>query len=201
MESTIEKLNQNRLMELTDKDYENIVNNTELKTLFLLKVKEGHPFDFEEAYVLEEELFSSEYIIPVFEVIKAQYPDQFIELFFADTSKIREQYDEKTAETIIKYLEDNMYIALSKLQHIDQTYEKIENQEIIDNIITNKLEKLYGSIYMETPTQEFEELLLEALDRIDYKYIHTLTPRILKKCIETNRVKAALYGVHPENSE
>ena len=43
MESTIEKLNQNRLMELTDKDYENIVNNTELKTLFLLKVKEGHP--------------------------------------------------------------------------------------------------------------------------------------------------------------
>ena len=201
MESTIEKLNQNRLMELTDKDYENIVNNTELKTLFLLKVKEGQPFDFEEAYVLEEELFSSEYIIPVFEIIKAQYPDQFIELFFADTSKIREQYDEKTAETIIKYLEDNMYIALSKLQHIDQTYEKIENQEIIDNIITNKLEKLYGSIYMETPTQEFEELLLEALDRIDYKYIHTITPRILKKCIETNKVKAAMYGVHPENPE
>lgn len=34
MESTIEKLNQNRLMELTEQDYENIVNNTELKTLF-----------------------------------------------------------------------------------------------------------------------------------------------------------------------
>lgn len=201
MESTITKLNQNRLMELTEKDYQNIINNTELKTLFLLKVKEGHPFDFEEAYLLEKELLSPEYIIAVFEIIKVQHPEQFIEFFFTDTTKLIEQFDEKTAEIIIKYLEDNMYVALSKLHNIDQIYEKIENPKIIENIITNKIEKHYGSIYMETPTQEFEELLLEALDRVEYKYIHTITPRILKKCIETGQIKAAMYGVHLENKE
>ena len=56
MESTIEKLNQNRLMELTEQDYENIANNTELKTLFMSKVKEGHQFNFEDASnVFDEE--------------------------------------------------------------------------------------------------------------------------------------------------
>ena len=41
MENTIEKLNQNRLMELTEEDLENIKNNAELKSLYLLKIKEG----------------------------------------------------------------------------------------------------------------------------------------------------------------
>lgn len=201
MESTIEKLNQNRLMELTEQDYENIVNNTELKTLFLLKVKEGHPFDMEEAYKLEEDLFTADYITIILDMMKEQHPDEFVQFFFMDASKLSEQMDERTAEVVRKYIKDNMHYALSKLQNIDQPYEKIANPEIIENIITTKTKKHYGSIYMETPTKEFEELLLEALDRIQYRYIHTMNPRILKKCIETGQIKAAMYGIHPENPE
>ena len=201
MDGTIEKLNQNRLMELTEQDYENIVNNTELKTLFLLKIKEGHPFDVNEAYVLEKEFFTADYITIVLDILKEQYPDDFVRFFFMDTDEIKKQVDEKTAKVLIEYLQDNMYYALSKLQNIDQHYEKIENPEVIENIITNKIEKHYGSIHMDQPTKEFEDLLVEALDRIQYKYIHTITPRILKKCIETGQVKAAMYGIHPENQE
>lgn len=201
MESTIEKLNQNRLMELTDKDYQNIVNNIELKTLFLLKVKEGHPFDMEEAYVLEEELFTGEYITIILDMMKEQHPDEFVSFFFTDTSKIREQFDEETANIILKYIQDNMHYALSKLQNIDQGYEKIENPDIIQEVIDNKIEKHYGSIHMDPVTKEFEELLLKALETNEYKYIHSMNPTILKKCLETNNAKAAMYGVHPDNQE
>ena len=97
MKSTIEKLNQNRLMELTDEDYQNIVNNTELKTLFLEKIKEGHKFNFEDAYVLEEELLSAEYITIVLDLLKEQYPDEFVSFFFSDSTKIRAQFAEKNA--------------------------------------------------------------------------------------------------------
>ena len=201
MESTIEKLNQNRLLELTEEDYQNIVNNTELKTLFLLKVKEGHPFDMEEAYVLEEDLFTGEYILIVLDMMKEQHPDEFVNFFFTDTSKIREQFDEETANIILQYIQDNMHYALSKLQNIDQGYEKIENPDIIQEVIANKIEKHYGSIYMDPVTKEFEELLLKALETNEYKYIHSMNPTILKKCLETNNAKAAMYGVHPDNQE
>ena len=201
MKSTIEKLNQNRLMELTDEDYQNIVNNTELKTLFLEKIKEGHKFNFEDAYVLEEELLSAEYITIVLDLLKEQYPDEFVSFFFSDSTKIREQFDEKTAEVILKYIEDNMHYALDKIHGVDQHYEKIENKEIIEEILKNKTEHHYGSIYMDPITPEFEELLIDALNRNEYKTIRSVTPKILRKCIETNQLAAAMYGIHPENEE
>ena len=201
MESTIEKLNQNRLMELTKEDYENIANNTELKTLFLFKVKEGHEFDTNEAYFLEEALFTAEYITIFLDLIKKQQLDNYIDFFFISKAEIRKQLDEKTADILLKYIEDNTPFVLEKLPEIEEIYNKIENQTIINHIISNKMEKYYGSIYMETPTEEFEELLLDALNRNEYKRIYTLSLRIINKCLETGNLKATLYGVRPENKE
>ncbi len=200
MENIVEKLNQNRLFELTEQDFENIANNTELKTLFLLKVKEGHQFDLENAYEITE-LLSADYITIILDMIKEQQPDAYIEFFYISENKIKEEFDEKTAEVVINYIQKNINYVLNKIPTIDIKKEKIENIDIIKNIIDNKLEKKYGSIYMEQPPEEFEVLLLDALDRNKYNCIFTINPNILKKCLETNQLKAALYGVHPENKE
>lgn len=200
MENIIEKLNQNRLFDLTEQDFENIANNIELKTLFLLKVKEGHQFDLENAYEIPE-LFSADYITIILDMFKEQQPEAYLEFFYTSESKIKEEFDEKTAEIVINYIKKNIDYVLNKISTIDIKNDKIENIDIIKNIIDNKIEKNYGLIYMEQPTEEFETLLLDALDRNKYNCIYTINHKILKKCLETNQLKAALYGIHPENKE
>lgn len=200
MKSTIEKLNQNKLMELTEEDYQNVENNIELRTLFLEKVKKGHKFDIYEADSLSEYLLSADYITISLDLFKEQRPDEFVALFFSDTNKIKEQFDEKTAQIVLQYLKDNMPYVLDKIYVIDQLDEKIENKEIIENIIKNKIEKHYGSIYMDPITPEFEELLIDGLNRNEYKIICSMSLKILRKCIETNQI-AAVNEIHSESNE
>lgn len=201
MENTIEKLNQNRLMELTEDDYQNIINNTVLKTLFLAKVKEGHEFVFEEAYELQEDLITPEYIIIVLDTIKKQQPDAYLRFFYVNIEEFIEEFPKDVSPIVEQYIADNLPNAIKLLETTDQIYERLENPIIIESIINNRLEKHYGSIYMDPPTLEFENLLLEALDTHHYKYIYTMNTKILEKCLETNNLSGAVYGVHLDNKE
>ena len=206
MENTIEKLNQNRLMELSVQDYENIANNTELKTLFMTKVKEGHKFNFEDASNVfdEGEFLNPEYITTILDIFKEQMPDEYVELFFSNEDEIKEQFPEDTVSILLEYLDKNLDHAINLLRNSEQKYRKITNKKLIDAIISNKLENHYGSIELNPPTEEFEQLLIDALDRVTYKYIYTLTPAILKKCELTNNLAAttvSLKGNDPEEEK
>lgn len=203
MESTIEKLNQNRLMELTEQDYENIANNTELKTLFMSKVKEGHQFNFEDASNVfdEEDFLNPEYITTILDIFKEQMPDDYVEIFFASEEELKDQFNEDTLPILLEYLDKNLDYALNILRNSEQKYRRIKNKKLIDAIISNKLENHYGSIELNPPTEEFEQLLIDALDRITYKSIYTLTPAILKKCELTNNLAAAAVALKGDDPE
>ena len=112
--------------------------------------------------------------------------------------------NEDTVSILLEYLDKNLDFVLNILKNSEQKYRKITNKKLIDAIINNKLENHYGSIELNPPTEEFEQLLIDALDRVTYKAIYTLTPAILKKCELTNNLAAAavaLKGNDPEEEK
>ncbi len=201
MESTIEKLNQNRLMELDEQDFENILNNTELFTLLVQKVQEGQEINTKYAYILEEKLVSPEYVTIFLDLIKKQSPEEFVNIFFDSEETIKSQFPEETVPIVIEYLKANADEVLEQLKTSEQLYAKIEKNTTIKYILDNKLEQHYGSIYMSPITKEFEDLFIAALERNTYKKIYTITPAILSKCKETNNLSAAAYQVSGNNPE
>ena len=202
MEKTIEKLNQNRLLELTEKEYENIQNNAELLSLFLLKIKEGHPFCLRDAGdLLEEYLFDPIYTKILFERFKIEGPKEFYELMCLSNEKLAEEMLPEQLNTLLKYKQENYETLEKEIAGLQINIEKISDERIIKYIINNKIEFHYGSIYIDPVTPEFEELLIEALERNRYKKINTISERIFQKCAETKQLEAISGLLDTSNPE
>ena len=201
MESTIKKLNQNKLMELEEKDFDNLLNNSELLSLFLQKLTQGYRCNAEYLYKLEEILFSAQYIGIVLETFKEQLVDDYVSLFFSAEEEIRSQFPEDTAKAAIAHLEENYDFVINYLRNSKQQTSVIKNSKLINLIISNKLEQHYGSIEMNPLTAEFEQLLIDALERNNYTRIYSISLAILKKCKETDNLDAATYGISGQNPE
>lgn len=202
MKQTLEKLNTNLLMELEEKDYENIANNTELHALFLKKIKEGVDFSIENAgSIIEELLIIPEYLVIILDQMKKQDPENFVTLFFYSEEEIKQELPPETLKELQKYKKDRLQEIIDILKQLEETYQAIEDEEIIQAIITNKIEQHYGAIKQKKPTEEWENLLLEALNHRKYKRIYTVTEKIMKKCKETDQLAPTTYGIDFENTE
>ena len=202
MEKTIEKLNQNRLLELTEEEYENIQNNAELLSLFLLKIKEGHPFCIRDAgNLLEEYLFDPIYMKIIFERIKTEGPKEFYELMCISTEKMAEELLPEQFNALLEYKQENYETLEKEIAGLQINIDKISDERIIKYIINNKIEFHYGSIYIDPVTPEFEELLIEALERNRYKRINTISEKIFQKCAETKQLEALSEILDTSNQE
>ena len=147
MDSILEKLNQNRLMELEDVDFEQIANNTELKSLFLAKIKEGYPFNVDYAYQLQDDLLTPEYIPFLLDIIVKQDFDSFMsEYVFESEENIAKQLPPQVLPVFFDYINNYIPMVLDYLKTNDEVYGSIENPKVIKIIIDNKLEQHYGSI-------------------------------------------------------
>lgn len=200
MDNTIKKLKENRLMELDKSDYENIENNAELHTLFLSKIKEGQDFSIEYADpVLEDLLFHPEYITIIFDQLRKQRPEDYINIFFYSEEDLEQEFPPDSLIALKQYKKKRLDEIIEILKESPESSDKIEDREIIEKIIENKIEQHYGAIYMPNPTEEFENLLLNALEHRTYKRIYTVTDKIIQKCQETDQLSAAVFGIDLEN--
>lgn len=202
MESTIEKLNNNRLMELNDQDYENISNNTELKTLFITKIKEGYDFTVSDASEILGEFINDK---DIFKIVllqtKREYPEEFIRFHLVNPQEFEEEFSPEIVEVIKEFLADTFDEFIKLLHSSEEISLAITNEKIINIIIENKLEKLYGCIKLEKPTPEIEKLIIGGIHNNTYKTIYTITRAIIKACQETNQLSAIAKQIDPENEE
>ena len=203
MDSILEKLNQNRLMELEDVDFEQIANNTELKSLFLAKIKEGYPFNVEYAYQLQDDLLTPEYIPFLLDIIVKQDFDSFMsEYVFESEENIAKQLPPQVLPVFFDYINNYIPMVLDYLKTNDEVYGSIENPKVIKIIIDNKLEQHYGSICMKPVSFEFEQLLIDAMGRYKYKNIYTISSAIIDRCVETDQLSSiSLYNIDSSDPE
>ena len=201
MENTIEKLNQNRLMELTEEDLENIKNNAELKSLYLLKIKEGHDFSIEDAGgILDELMFDPEYIYTIFEQVRKQSLGEFLDFYSYPEAELKEQLPEESYKKLVQFLQDTLPDTINSLRELPELSNKITNPTLCQAIIDNKLEQHYGALKIDNPSPEIEQLFIEAIKNNKYKRFYTITDNILETLKETEQLAAAAYGIDPNNS-
>ena len=201
METTIEKLNQNRLMELTEEDLENIKNNAELKSLFLLKIKEGHDFSIEGAGgILDDLMYDPEYIYPVFEQVRKQSLEEFIDFYSYPEEDLKEQLPEEAYKKFMQFLQDKLNDTINSIRELPGLTNKITDPTLCQAIINNKLEQHYGALKIDNPSPEIEHLFIEAIKNNKYKRFYTITDNILETLKETEQLAAAAYGIDPNNT-
>jgi len=202
MESTIEKLNSNRLLELNDQDYENIANNDELRSLLITKIKEGHEFSFYDASdLLEDVLYDKDLLRICLLQMKKEEPEEFLQFHFAEFDEAAEQFPPETIEIVKEVIADTFDENIEILKTSEDLNMPISNTKIINIIIENKLEKLYGCIKLDNPPKEIEDLIIEGILNNTYKKIYTITDSIVKACQETDQLSAISYNIDPNNEE
>lgn len=201
MQDTLLKLKGNRLLELTEQDYENINNNSELEAIFLSKVKEGQSFNVTDSAVPVQELFKSDYFEYVLDMLMEQDFDTLLDVVCANEETLKEELPENTIPIAISYTTKHLSHIIDALKNKEQAYHRITNPLIIKSILDNKIEHQYGSIKLDPPTKEFESILLDALNRNTYLYIFTVTKPIIEKSRQTNNLAAAIFGIENEDEE
>ncbi len=206
IEEILNKLNNEQLMLLTKAEYEIIHNDSELTKILLDKIKQGCEFNISDLtyYFYEELLFDKELCPIILKEFKNHDFSEFIQFYNTSIEEIEEELGPEVSKVFIGFLDEVFDETFAQILNADEELLSaltISNPRMIRKIINERIESLYGTIKMDTPTPEFEELLISALERNRYVKINTVNRNILDECIKTQQLSAAIKSIKHEDLE
>ena len=194
MDTIIEKLNQPKITNLSEDEWNIIYQNIELRSLFLKRLEEGTAVDLSDInYEFWEILMSKKYINYTLDSLKHTDIYSYLNFFaleFNEDARIELENDGiQSFDSIINYYNKNKNEILKLfMANIDSDrIDSVSNDDMIALIINNNLTQYIHLIKKENPSNELENFIINNIDDVS-EPLKTYSKRIEDTCIKHNKI-------------